>query len=117
VPCVDNLWEKCTWEFEFVVPRYLDEQDLNRRNEDEDESDEVNDSSPTLVVCSGELVEQVSCPALFHRMPLKFNSRSLIHTIQAKRSFFFLKLSLLPFNKSHLQRVHSISIQFLLTAL
>ncbi len=56
VPCVDNLWEKCTWEFEFVVPRYLEERES--RNGDGDE-DEVADAIPTLVVCSGELVEQV----------------------------------------------------------
>jgi transcription initiation factor TFIID subunit 2 len=53
VPCLDNLWEKCTWEFEFVVPRYLEERDIHR------DDDELNDASPTIVVCSGELVEQV----------------------------------------------------------
>jgi len=52
VPCIDNLWEKCTWEFEFVVPRYLEEVD------ERDESD-TNEASPTIVLCSGELVEQV----------------------------------------------------------
>ncbi|TFK17374.1 TATA-binding protein associated factor Taf2 [Coprinopsis marcescibilis] len=56
VPCIDNLWEKCTWEFEFVVPRYLEEPALN------DDDDEVSDCIPTIVVCSGELVEQVSHP-------------------------------------------------------
>ncbi|KAL4266270.1 Transcription initiation factor TFIID subunit 2 [Pleurotus pulmonarius] len=59
VPCVDNLWEKCTWEFEFVVPRYLEERES--RNGDGDE-DEVADAIPTLVICSGELVEQVAHP-------------------------------------------------------
>ncbi|KAM6498612.1 hypothetical protein JOM56_006560 [Amanita muscaria] len=56
VPCVDNIWERCTWEFEFVVPRYLEE-----RVPTEDD-DEINDLSPTIVVCSGELVEQVAHP-------------------------------------------------------
>lgn len=56
VPCVDNLWEKCTWEFEFVVPRYLEERESRDRDGDEDE---VADAIPTLVICSGELVEQV----------------------------------------------------------
>ncbi|KAF5352665.1 hypothetical protein D9756_005839 [Leucocoprinus leucothites] len=55
VPCVDNLWEKCTWEFEFVVPRYLEEAD------DRDEFD-TNELSPTIVLCSGELVEQIAHP-------------------------------------------------------
>lgn len=52
VPCLDNLWEKCTWELEFVVPRYLEEID------DQEEVD-LNDLSPTIVLCSGELVEHV----------------------------------------------------------
>lgn len=56
VPCLDNLWEKCTWEFEFIVPRYLEERDVHR------DDDELNDASPTIVVCSGELVEQVAHP-------------------------------------------------------
>ncbi|KAF8910047.1 TATA-binding protein associated factor Taf2 [Gymnopilus junonius] len=55
VPCIDNLWEKCTWEFEFVVPRYLEERVDN-------DDDEPSDASPTIVVCSGDLVEQVAHP-------------------------------------------------------
>lgn len=55
VPCIDSLWEKCTWEFEFVVPRYLEEREAA---DDEEQSD----ATPTLVVCSGELVEQVAHP-------------------------------------------------------
>ncbi|OCH90063.1 hypothetical protein OBBRIDRAFT_793679 [Obba rivulosa] len=57
VPCVDNLWEKCTWEFEFVVPRYLEQ-----GNELEDEDYGHEDENPTVVVCSGELIEQVAHP-------------------------------------------------------
>lgn len=53
VPCIDNIWERCTWELEFVVPRYLEE-----RSPTEDD-DEPNDLVPTIVVCSGDLVEQV----------------------------------------------------------
>lgn len=64
VPCVDNLWEKCTWEFEFVVPRYLEEVD------DRDEFD-TNELSPTIVSCSGELVEQV------RSHPIHFSTRSI----------------------------------------
>ncbi|KAJ3571564.1 hypothetical protein NP233_g3673 [Leucocoprinus birnbaumii] len=55
VPCIDNLWEKCTWEFEFVVPRYLEEAD----DREEFDSSEL---SPTIVLCSGELVEQIAHP-------------------------------------------------------
>lgn len=53
VPCVDNMWERCTWDLEFVVPRYLEEQD------DEDEDVEAQDDHPTVVVCSADFVEQV----------------------------------------------------------
>lgn len=53
VPCLDNIWEKCTWEFEFVVPRYLEERDVTG------DDDNINDTTPTIVVCSGELGEQV----------------------------------------------------------
>lgn len=58
VPCVDNLFEKCTWEFEFVVPRYLEER--HAVHADDGELDEARDASPTVVVCSGEFMEQVS---------------------------------------------------------
>ena len=55
---MDNLWEKCTWEFEFIVPRYLEEREHDTHDSD-DEGDDVSDAIPTIVVCSGELVEQV----------------------------------------------------------
>ncbi|ORY34750.1 hypothetical protein BCR39DRAFT_514465 [Naematelia encephala] len=45
-PCVDSLWERCTWELEFIVPRYL----------------EGGEDVPVVVVSSGELVEQTSHP-------------------------------------------------------
>ncbi|THH30629.1 hypothetical protein EUX98_g3547 [Antrodiella citrinella] len=57
LPCIDNLWEKCTWEFEFVVPRYLEQREAPS---DDDESPEG--EYPTVVVCSGDLVEQVAHP-------------------------------------------------------
>lgn len=55
VPCVDSIWERCTWDFEFVVPRSLEDSPATI---DED----VQSEHPTLVVCSGELVEQVAHP-------------------------------------------------------
>ncbi|KAI6031377.1 hypothetical protein BKA83DRAFT_4199448 [Pisolithus microcarpus] len=61
VPCIDNPWEKCTWEFEFVVPRYLEEPDPLQRSDDPDFG-EPHGSIPTVVVCTGDLVEQVSHP-------------------------------------------------------
>lgn len=55
VPCIDNFWEKCTWEFEFVVPRLLEQRDTTLDDDDEPQDGEM----PTVVVCSGELIEQV----------------------------------------------------------
>ncbi|KAL1740041.1 hypothetical protein HDZ31DRAFT_15269, partial [Schizophyllum fasciatum] len=55
VPCVDNVWERCTWEIEIVVPRYLEEIDPDDENGE-------NSANPTVVICSGELVEQVAHP-------------------------------------------------------
>ncbi|KAI0830772.1 hypothetical protein BC628DRAFT_1355553 [Trametes gibbosa] len=59
VPCIDNLWEKCAWDFEFVVPRSLEQHES--LSDDEDEAVET-DEYPTVVVCSGELMEQVAHP-------------------------------------------------------
>ncbi|KDQ63029.1 hypothetical protein JAAARDRAFT_29020 [Jaapia argillacea MUCL 33604] len=59
VPCIDNLWEKCTWEFEFVVPKSLEEP--HPVIDDEDPEGAQTDY-PTVVICSGELMEQVAHP-------------------------------------------------------
>jgi transcription initiation factor TFIID subunit 2 len=42
--------DKCTWEFQFVVPRYLEEGA---------ELGEDTGSYPTVVICSGDFGEQV----------------------------------------------------------
>ncbi|CAK5264367.1 unnamed protein product [Mycena citricolor] len=69
VPCIDSPWEKCTWEFEFVVPRYLEDVSL--------EDGESTDANPTLVVCSGELVEQVAHPYNSHKTIFLFSQAAL----------------------------------------
>jgi transcription initiation factor TFIID subunit 2 len=56
VPCVDNMSEKCTWEFEFIVPRHLED----RGYQDAEDAEDNQSSYPTVVVCSGDFVEQVS---------------------------------------------------------
>ncbi|KAF5392476.1 hypothetical protein D9757_002262 [Collybiopsis confluens] len=74
IPCIDNYWEKCTWEFEFVVPRYLEESELVRE-------DEPTDAMPTIVVCSGELVEQVAHPYNSHKTIFLF-SQAVLTSVQ-----------------------------------
>ncbi|KAK4688551.1 transcription initiation factor TFIID subunit 2, partial [Tremellales sp. Uapishka_1] len=61
-PCVDNLWERCTWELEFVVPRYLEA----------GEPDGEEEEHPILVVASGELIEQISHPNDPHKVIFYF---------------------------------------------
>ena len=55
-PCLDSLWERCTWQLDFVVPKFLALGTAAEANVDEDGADEV------LVVCSGDLVERTTHP-------------------------------------------------------
>lgn len=74
IPCVDNLWERCTWELDFIVPRRWVDDPLHGRKRkqkgkergrpsgvgggNEDRGD--GEGRPVVVVCSGDLVEHVS---------------------------------------------------------
>lgn len=58
IPCVDSIYAKCAWEFEFIVPSYLEEREELPGLLD-DEFDYPDDRNRTVVVCSGDLVEQV----------------------------------------------------------
>lgn len=46
-----------------MVPRYLEERDIRH------DEDEANDEIPTIVVCSGDLVEQVFQPLILKFFP------------------------------------------------
>lgn len=52
VPCIDSLWDRCTWELEFVVPRRLS---VNTGDLDDD-------APEVFVVSSGELTEHAVHP-------------------------------------------------------
>lgn len=76
VPCVDSLWERCTWELEFVVPKHL-----SAEEEDEDVVEGETsleggmEDSEVIVVCSGDLMEQVSASASFRvKVPASHSS-------------------------------------------
>ncbi|KAI9462278.1 hypothetical protein BJY52DRAFT_1203123 [Lactarius psammicola] len=43
VPCIDSIWERCTWDFEFVVPRSLEDSPATIDGD-------VQSEHPTLVV-------------------------------------------------------------------
>lgn len=52
VPCIDNLWERCTWEFEIIVPRSLDA----------DGDSPTGTNYPCVVICSGDFQQQILHP-------------------------------------------------------
>ncbi|ORZ15810.1 hypothetical protein BCR42DRAFT_415941 [Absidia repens] len=56
LPCIDRIAERCTWDMEFVVPRRMG------GNAMDIDSDSTYEEDATVVVCSGEVVEQVIHP-------------------------------------------------------
>ncbi|OCF35231.1 transcription initiation factor TFIID subunit 2 [Kwoniella heveanensis BCC8398] len=71
-PCVDSLWERCTWELEYIVPRYLEGGQPGPGEE----------AYPVTVVSSGELMEQVTHPHDPHKVIfyyLQTNPTSIQH--------------------------------------
>ncbi|TKY85733.1 hypothetical protein EX895_005273 [Sporisorium graminicola] len=69
VPCVDSLWERCTWEFELIVPRSLsmadEEEEAGASALQQIPSASIDTSDPesqVVVVCTGDLMEQVTHP-------------------------------------------------------
>lgn len=54
LPCIDRISDRCTWDMEFIVPQrmgtLLSEQNVDNPFDDDEE---------TIVVCSGDVVEQV----------------------------------------------------------
>lgn len=107
IPCVDSVYAKCAWEFEFIVPSYLEERDELPSLLD-DEFDYPDDRNRTVVVCSGDLVEQVRVPAIQISF---FSSRDRLRTpiTPAKPSFCSVSWSPHRFSISHSQPVHSTS--------
>lgn len=51
IPCLDNLWDRCTWRLDFVVPRHLSLPGAA-----------PNDVNDVAVACSGTLLETVVHP-------------------------------------------------------
>lgn len=62
VPCVDSLWERSTWEFEFVVPHHLGST-LDTSVEDDGSAAETREGKEEVtVICTGDLMEQTTHP-------------------------------------------------------
>ncbi len=72
IPCLDNLWDRCTWEMEIIAPRFLELESESSDGWSEDDGQEGGESSTgqrkreegerVVVVASGELEEQVVHP-------------------------------------------------------
>ncbi|KAF8580130.1 hypothetical protein K439DRAFT_1648275 [Ramaria rubella] len=97
VPCIDSLWEKCTWELEFVVPRLLQQEaeDIDGMEIDEQEDSTDGADHPVVVVCSGDLVQQVAHPFNSSKTIFLFNqavTTSVQHIAFAAGPFHVLQL-------------------------
>ena len=57
VPCIDTLWDRCTWELQLSVPRSLE-----LTAEGDEEGGNIVETLPVIAVASGELVEQFVHP-------------------------------------------------------
>ncbi|KAI8141998.1 hypothetical protein BJV82DRAFT_616718 [Fennellomyces sp. T-0311] len=68
LPCIDRIHDRCTWEMDFIVPNKLGS--LPTGSDGEDMSD---DEYPAMVVCSGEMVEQVVHPLDASRKIVRYN--------------------------------------------
>lgn len=63
LPCLDRIHDRCTWDMMFLVPAKLGPLPGNGED-DTNEDDLIEDEDPpqTVVVCSGQLVEQTVYP-------------------------------------------------------
>ncbi|RUP51965.1 LOW QUALITY PROTEIN: hypothetical protein BC936DRAFT_144128 [Jimgerdemannia flammicorona] len=71
LPCIDDISVRCTWEMEFIVPQGLSDVDEKMH----DGSISIEEDEATVVICSGELVEQTSHPT--------DPSKKIVHYVQS----------------------------------
>ncbi|CAO3616923.1 unnamed protein product [Cunninghamella echinulata] len=84
LPCIDRIGERCTWDMEFVVPRRMGVNNM------EIDTDVTYDEDATVVVCSGEMVEQVIHP--------KDPSKKIVHyNLSVPTSAPFIGFAIGPF--------------------
>ncbi|KAF7727505.1 hypothetical protein EC973_007483 [Apophysomyces ossiformis] len=57
LPCIDRISERCTWDMEFIVPRKM-----GATMVEYDAEGPLDDEDATVVVCSGEVMEQILHP-------------------------------------------------------
>ena len=73
VPCLDNLWDRCPWELEITVPRYLKQETDQVNAEPGLEGGEPEEGELVRVIASAELEEQVGLSLHKRSCLLKLN--------------------------------------------
>jgi transcription initiation factor TFIID subunit 2 len=94
VPCIDSLWERCTWEFEFVVPRSLDA----------DGDSLTGPNYNVVVVCSGEFQQQIIHPLDPDKVIFLFEQQALTsvqHVTFVAGPFHVMPLATTPTSTSN----------------
>ncbi|CDZ96230.1 TATA binding protein associated factor [Phaffia rhodozyma] len=93
LPCVDNMWERCTWELDFIVPRrWVDDPSYGKKKRQKgkdrargilagDEERGEGEGRAVVVACSGDLVEHVSHPSVSTKSIFRF-VQSIPTTVQ-----------------------------------
>ncbi|KAK9477057.1 hypothetical protein V1514DRAFT_364109 [Lipomyces japonicus] len=97
LPCVDGIWERCTWEFEITAPNTLG--DINRHDSSSatDNNDEVSERD-MIVVCTGDL-QQESTHA--HDISKKVVTFSLPYSVGAQH----IGIAIGPFVQTNLSEL------------
>ncbi|KAK4514480.1 erg10, acetyl-CoA C-acetyltransferase [Mucor velutinosus] len=67
LPCIDRISERCTWDMEFIVPR----KDDGAAVPEYDGEGSFDEANGIMVVCSGDIIEQVIHPT--------DNSKKIVH--------------------------------------
>ncbi|KAK9243675.1 hypothetical protein V1506DRAFT_580075 [Lipomyces tetrasporus] len=60
LPCVDGLWERCSWEFEITVPKSIGDIKRAQANGIDQDKDEEDSERDIAVVCIGDLHQEAT---------------------------------------------------------
>jgi transcription initiation factor TFIID subunit 2 len=91
LPCLDNLWDRCPWELEIAVPRYLKQEAESADEGIERGPDDImiEDGEIVRVVASAELEEQVWPASLLSVTHPSRSTFQVIHPEDPKKTIFY----------------------------
>ncbi|KAG5439182.1 hypothetical protein PCANB_001481 [Pneumocystis canis] len=93
LPCIEGIWDRCTWDFEITVPKTLrdmwilfDSSKLSNGNhlcsnnmtDINDMLNEQNDHLEFKVICSGDQLDEFTAPENNHKKTVCFSLGSLV---------------------------------------